>query len=447
MRVRPIVASAVLGSGLLGCGDHSLDATSTAGAVASTGGTAAATGSSTTDENPGTQDDGNDFPPEDGAFCPPGCDVELETRWTYRGELPDPDRREPDVYRLEAMTTVFDGTLVFAERRRHDIFITRVSTNGNQLWHDWLPINQGSEIRDLSASADGTIWYSGTALLGLEGGLPVIHFGRFAHDDITDFESQWTQLQGVPGATPRMGTIFPFDDFRAGLVVIDQLAGVNAGATERIDVFDVNRNGAIDNIRFVTFQPLTEPAGTPVGAKVTNDTLAVAYPSFTGVSEQGYVVWLRNFVVRDTAPLPGKPDDMESTPTGRAIAVSHQWSEGQLEIFVDEMGFELPSIWEFRAVIDSTTRGNADVVVDEAGFITVAVPATRRVNGQTRSRVELISLTPTGQVHWNATLPLPFQPGERPIALELADDGRFKVGGTVNDRVRIDEVEPICACE
>ncbi|MEM7159056.1 MAG: hypothetical protein AAF799_39835 [Myxococcota bacterium] len=447
MRVKRNVLAAAASVGLFACGDHSLDATSTAGSE-STGATVGATDSSSSGVTVSMEGGTPDLPPPDAGFCPPGCDVELDTRWTFRGEFPDPQRRETVIHQLHAMTSVFDDTLMVAEGRGPDVWISRISRAGNLLWSERLPVSFPAQIRDLSAGPRGTIWYSGTAQLGFTGGIPVILYGQFSFTDIFDSENHWTQLQGIPEVLPRVGSIVPFNEQRAGLAIIDRLGFDGRSGTERIDVLDLNRSGAIDNIRFITSQSETNPHGDPVAAPVGENS-AMAYPSFTGLQDQGYAVWIENafLAVRDAVALPGAPDDIAATPTGRAVVVSHQWNGAQLEVFVDETALELPLQWEFRAVIDSTVEGRSEIVVDEDGTVIVAVPATRRVNGELRSRVEFIALTPDGQVYWNETLPLPFLPGERPISLELSADGLLQLGATVNDRVRVDQVEPLCVCE
>lgn len=417
-----------------------------------------ATGTSTTDANgtgtPSSADTSTthgsdpppDVPPADlpdlpppGA-CPAACEVELPLVWSWDDALTgEPDRR------VTAMAWAPDGTLLVADTRDGQPWLTRSTRDGDVYWATPFQFTCDCEITEIGFSSfdqlvvlgEGTDEW-GQAWFELA--------GYFIGIDFIDFV--WREGAPVFGTTERparVGSLMPLTD--GSLIVLAVESGLD-GDLEK-DWFEARyyAGAAPQNLWQLDTQLATAPPRKPVGVALPLDELAFALPG--GTSQGDYVVWSQAWydVVTASQPLPGPVDAMVVGPESTVVTAGIDRSEPSGAVLrVASVPRGQPPAWVEATSVLAPEVGAPALAVDADGSAYVALRTLSGASGE--PEVLLVRRAPDGTPLWTATLPLPASEAPRPVLLALAPDDQDLVLATIVDgHLHLERREQGCRCD
>lgn len=432
-----------------------------------------ATGTSTTDADgtgtPSSADtstthgsDGPDVPtpdlpdlPPPGA-CPAACEVELPLVWSWddaptgepTGE-PPPDPPDPPgpSRRVTAMAWAPDGTLLVADTRDGQPWLTRSTRDGDVYWAAPFQFTCDCEIAEIGFSGFDQLMVlgEGTDDWG-QGWLELT--GYFMRPDSIDFV--WRESAPIFGTTeraPRVGSLLSLTD--GSLIVLTVESGTDVDGLEK-DWFEARYYASADpqNLWTLDTQVATAPPRKPLGIALPLDELAFALPG--GAGQGDYVVWSRAWydVVTASQPLPGRIDVMALGPEATLVTAGIDPSEPSGAVLrVASVPRGQPPAWVQTTSVLAPELGAPALAVDAAGSAYVALRTRSGAAGE--PEVLLLRLAPDGTPLWTVTLPLPASEAPRPVVLSLApdDDQDLVLAAIVDGHLHLERREQGCRCD
>lgn len=430
-----------------GCGSPvSLDASAPTSTEAST--TAALP--STSSGEPGSS--GSAAPPPDvpipdvpglppGA-CPAECAVELPLVWAWDEDPPHGATER----RLVGMARAPNGTLVVAETRGDQSWLTGLDRDGVHLWTQRMTFGCVCQITDVAFDVGGEL------LVMVESGpstvRPVMVYGYFmGADGPIENWSFWDVVRGTPERSGRTGMMsaLGFDEIMLSVVEVGLVE--NRPDKEWIALRSYTQRGS-QWLVIVDTQIGFDPRWQPRSAVLQSGQTAVTLP---GVGSEGdYVVWVEVGFVTDSQRTPGPIDAMAASPDGSiVVAGTRLQSPGQLELHVAAVEPTGPLPWQLAVGVPSTTTRAPMVAVDALGAATVALRTTSGPpDAPDQTAVALWRIAADGTLLWSTSLPLPAAGSPSPVELVLADDEQDLVlAALVDGRLHVEHREQGCACD
>lgn len=451
---------AALGLGLAsGCGSTtSLDV-----------GVPQATGTSTTeDTGPPSSADGSttrgsdgppDVPPADlpdlpppGA-CPATCEVELPLVWSWDDAPVDEPPSDPPGpgrtldRRVTAMAWAPDGTLLVADTRDGQPWLTRSTRDGDVFWAEPFHFTCDCQIIEIGFSSFEQLVVLGEGT----GDWDQTWFelsGYFMRPNAIDFV--WRESAPVVGLAERparVGSLLALTD--GSLIVLAAQVGLELNGLET-DWFEARyyANADPSSVWQLDTQLATAPPRRPLGVALPLDELAFALPG--GAGEGDYVVWSKSWYDMITAsqPLPGPVDVMAVGPEAAVVTAGVDRSEpGNAVLAIASVPPGQPPAWVETTSVLAPEPGAPALAVDAAGSAYVALRTLSAASGE--PEVLLLRLAPDGTPLWTTTLPLPVREAPRPVLLSLApdDDQDLVLAAIVDGHLHLERREQGCRCD
>lgn len=446
-----VVAGAVgllLGSG---CGATvSLDAIGTAatGSSSTTGTTS--TGSHTTthgssasesDAPPDvpTPDVPGPPPPPPGA-CPAECAVELPLVWAWDERLP-PTTSER---RVSAMVRTVDGSLVVAERRDTQVWLTQVEADGSFAWTAPMVLGCDCEVVDLAIGKDGELVLLGEGSVG--NGVQILVLGNYLLLGFTAPLENWMTWDIVYGTLERdarVGSAIPLDDGGVAVLVVE--VGLTPEPLVK-DWFQVYYYalGTQQSLSLLDTQLAADPPRRPRGVALPDGRIAMTLPSSGAASTGDHVLFVHPVQghVSGIEGLPG-PADVIAAGLDGAVVVAGTLPGSPAQRVLHAAGLPLadPPAWTLATDVPTTAAHAPAVVVDAEGSATVALWTPRE------AELALWRLAADGTLVWSTTLPLAASDSSLPVALSLAHDGDLVLAAIVDGRLHLERREQACRCD
>ena len=442
-----------LGLGLAsGCGSTtSLDVgappaigTSTTG-VSTTGTPTSSADGTTTSGSDGPSDLPEAMPdlPPPGA-CPAACEVELPLVWSWEDEPTDGAQAR----RLSAMAWAPDDTLLVADLRNGEPWLTRLTPDGGLIWSRPVYFGCDCEIIDLGFSTIGQLLLLGEGRS--DWGAPWFELAGYflLRDDIDPVWSQGNPLySSSPERPARVGSLMTLTNESIAVLAVE--TGLDGDVLEK-DWFEVRyySGGAPQDLWQLDTQLATAPPRRPRGVLLPLDELAIAVQG--SASSGDYVVWARSQfdVATVSGSLPGPVDAMAAGPEASVVTVGIDRSRADAPVLQPaSLPHEQPPAWVETLDVPAPGLGAPALVVDAAGNAYVALRTVPEGSGD--AAVLIVRLAPDGTPRWTTTLPLPASDAPVSVALSLArdDDRDLVLAAIVDERLHLERREQGCRCD
>lgn len=431
-----------------GCGSTvSLDAnaTTTTGSSSTTGTTSA--GSHTTEGSSSSEGDAPPdvptpdvpgIPPLPPGACPAECAVELPLVWAWEERLP-PAASER---RVSAMVRALDGSLVVAERRDGEVWLTQVEANGSFAWTAPMSLGCDCEVVDLAIGRDGELVLLGEGSVG--NGIQILVLGNYLLLGFTapiENWMTWDIIYGTPERDPRVGSVIPLDDGGVAVLVVEVATDPLVKDWFQIYYYAL---GTQQSLSLVDTQLAADAPRRPRGVALPDGRLAMTLPRTSAASPGDYVLFVHPVEggVSEIEGLPGPADVIAEGLDGAVVVAGTLWGPpAQPVLHAAGLPLADPPAWTLATEVPTSTTHAPVVAVDAEGSATVALWTPRE------AAVALWRLAADGTPVWSTTLPLAASDSPLPVALSLAHDGDLVLAAIVDGRLHLERREQGCRCD
>lgn len=453
---------------------------SSTSAVPPTTGTAESSASTTAQPADSGSSSSGGGDPAGGEACAPGCEPRLEAVWRWEtkppaAEPPDPGTSEdggdddpPPVpfSRFTALTTGLGNEVYVAEHRDTGMFVHALESDGTPLWSRLIDTDFcDCAVIDLEITPGALLAYTafGTSSLGAGGGYSA-RVGLLIPPTGDGLSQGSFNLSGPDGRLPRVGPPVPLGGDLVGVafIVPTFISGTPAERSpEDLNVFIFDSFGHFVDGREIFTQLHTANRHPPIGVALPDGRWAVGGPSFTGGAEDGFVLWLDPFVflsVSGSQPRPSPPEALVVTPDSHTLAVAPvRDHDGRYQ--VSELLSDHPPTWQSEVEFAGQPGSHAQVALGPDERIEVALLTHPREAAEPDASgrwpacvgpgcaLELATLSPSGAVVREVTVPLDADVVEPPIDLGVDWQGDLVLGYTADDRLVVEKRSPVCECE
>lgn len=394
-----------------------------------------------------------DLPPP--GSCPAACEVELPLVWSWEDAPllePPPDPRDPthdaQGRRLSAMTWAPDGTLMVADLRHGEPWLTHLTHDGALVWSQPFDFFEcDCEIIEVGFSPGGQLVVLGEGRS--DWGAPWFELsGHFLFlDDINPVWSQGNPLySSSPERPARVGSLMTLTNESIAMLVVE--TGLDGDVLEK-DWFEVRyySGGAPKNLWQLDTQLATAPPRRPRGVLLPGDELAIAVQG--GESSGDYVVWARApFDVAAASEPVGPVDAMAAGPEASVVTVGIDRTAPRGPVLhVARLPHEQPPAWAETLDVPAPGAGAPALAVDGAGSAYVALRTT--IDASDDAALMLMRFAPDGTPVWTTSLSLSVSEAPITVALSLApdDDQDLVLGAIVDGRLHLERREQDCRCD
>lgn len=391
-----------------------------------------------------------DLPPP--GSCPAACEVELPLVWSWEDEPlleppPDPpDLTDPPGRRLSAMTWAPDGTLLVADLRNGEPWLTRSTRDGALVWSLPFHFECDCEIVELGFSTSGQLVVLGEGVADWGPTWFEVAGYFLSLDDIDFLWRQGVPLYGSPERPGRVGSLVPLgDDFIAVLVVE---TGLDGDVIEK-DWYEVRSfaAGSAQDLWQVDTQLATAPPRPPRGIALPRGEMAMSVQG--SVSQGDYVVWARGWYdVAAASELAGPVDAMAAGLEASIVTagIDRTAPRGPV-LHIASLPHEEPPAWIQALDVPAAGVGAPALAVDGAGSAYVALRTMPDASDD--AALTIMRFAPDGTPVWTTSLPLPVSEAPIPIALSLAadDDQDLVLAAIVDGRLHLERREQGCRCD
>lgn len=374
--------------------------------------------------------------------CPAACEVELPLVWSWEDDPTDTQGR-----RLSAMTWAPDGTLLVADRRNGEPWLTRSTRDGALVWSLPFHFDCDCEIVELGFSTSGQLLVLGEGLADWGPTWFELSGYFLRRDDIDFLWRQGVPLYGSPERPGRVGSLVPLgDDFIAVLVVE---SGLDGDVIEK-DWYEIRSfaAGSAQDLWQVDTQLATAPPRRPRGIALPRGEMAMSVQG--SVSQGDYVVWARGWYdVEAASELAGPVDAMAASLEASIVTagIDRTAPRGPV-LHVASLPHEEPPAWIQAIDVPAPGVGAPALAVDGAGSAYVAL-RTMPDTSDDDPALLLLRFAPDGTPVWTTSLPLPVSEAPIPVALSLADDDDqdLVLAAIVDGRLHLERREQGCRCD
>lgn len=376
--------------------------------------------------------------------CPAACEVELPLVWSWED---DPTNDTPG-RRLSAMMWAPDGTLLVADLRNGEPWLTRSTRDGALVWSLPFYFECDCEIVELGFSTSGQLVVLGEGVA--DWGPTWFELAGYflGRDDLDFLWRQGAPLYGSPERPGRVGSLAALgNDFIAVLVVE---TGLDGDVIEK-DWYEIRSfaAGTAQDLWQVDTQLATTPPRRPRGLALPRGEMTMSVQG--SVSQGDYVVWARGWYdVAAASELAGPVDAMAVGLEASIVTagIDRTAPRGPV-LHVASLPHEEPPAWIQTLDVPAPGLGAPALAVDGTGSAYVALRTMTDATSDDDAALMLMRLAPDGTPVWNTSLPLPVSEGPIPVALSLADDDDqdLVLGAIVDGRLHLERREQGCRCD
>lgn len=385
--------------------------------------------------------------------CPAACEVELPLVWSWEDEPllePPPDPLDPtdtQGRRLSAMTWAPDGTLLVADRRSGEPWLTRTTRDGALIWSLPFHFDCECEIVELGFSTSGQLVVLGEGLADWGSTWFELSSYFLSSDDIDFLWRQGAPLYGSPERPGRVGSLAALDDDFIAVLVVQ--TGLDGDVIEK-DWYEVRSfaAGSAQDLWQVDTQLATAAPRRPRGIALPRGEMAMSVQGSVGQGD--YVVWARGWYdVGAASELAGPVDAMAAGLEASIVTagIDRTAPRGPV-LHVASLPHEEPPAWIHALDVPAPGVGAPALAMDGAGNAYVAVRTTTDASDDDAALM-LMRFAPDGTPVWTTSLPLPVSEAPIPVALSLADDDDqdLVLAAIVDGRLHLERREQGCRCD
>ncbi len=430
-----------------------------AGIESSSGGAPSTDPTTAASQSTSGTDDG-ELPPDvpadvpDPVACPADCDPTPAVDWTWDEEPEPAGPGDPPASGQRELVTIVntpglapsDRAVFVAENRDGVPWLTRIDLDGTYQWS--VQIDTTCFCRVVSVTVDeftGQLMFSGIENLE-PAGLMVL--GRFNPSFADTAWVGFNSLNFAKDAMPRVGPHLAVNGVLSVVVLLEDDASFGSPPGEHLELQLFENFGSILAAYSIDTQAPTNDPHAPVGATNDGETFAIAYPSWTGASVEGYVIWAKadSSPVMDAQLLPSAPDAVLTDASKRTVIAGHRETEpGRSELWVTERTPLSPHGWSTVAEFQTTTVQPASLGATTTGDIYVA--ARVDLHPELPGTVHLQHIDASGEPQWAVELPGLADPGLRSMVMTVDSQDGVAIATLVDGRLHVERREPSCQCD
>ncbi|MCH9686103.1 MAG: hypothetical protein K0V04_32020 [Deltaproteobacteria bacterium] len=389
-----------------------------------------------------------DLPPV--GECPSGCVPGSVQLWSW-DEPVEPKQPPAATHELigilHANRLQMPGTIHVADNRDEAPWLTSLGLDGTYLTSEAVDIGCGCSLTSMDFDP---LW--GHILFGARdpGDQPPDYFAVCRY--VPEIGQRlWTEVFGTvfpEDATPRVGSVFALANGDSGILVLQDHPNIGLPMVEQLQLFRFDIDGGFLGAPELDTQAPTADDNFPLAVTVDHDTVAIAFGSFNGIEEQGYVAWVhpQADLVEDVVPLPAPPGDLVALPNGTTLAASlveTQRGLGRLDVV--RAAPLAGSGWTVTVEVPTSFVSRPSIALDSTGAAWVAVAIADQPDGP--AHIRLLHLDAAGQLLSSSDLPLAATLETRSVVIATDTEDDLLLATHIDGRLHVERRRSGCACE